>query len=169
MTAPACPLCGCDLVPSKRLAGYWECPDGTCSGLLREADGLPAWDAVLGASIPDLMQASATPKKGGTSGGGRGRQKPRKVTAYRRERRYLDQDCPPAGPGDRAPAAPMKHVAARVPLPLAAWLEQAAIRAGTSQSAILEAGLQALADATWCTDCNLPGLPDAACVGRCPR
>ena len=36
-------------------------------------------------------------------------------------------------------------------------------------SAILEAGLQALADATWCTNCNLPGLPEAACVGRCPR
>lgn len=88
MTAPACPLCGCDLVPSKRLAGYWECPDRTCSGLLREADGLPAWDEVLGSSIPDLMQASATPKGGG-SGGSRGRQKPRKVTAYRRERRLV--------------------------------------------------------------------------------
>jgi hypothetical protein len=107
MTAPACPLCGRDLVPSKRLTGYWECPDGTCSGLLREADGLPAWDEVLGSSIPDLMQASATSKKGGSSGGSRGRQKPRKVTAYRRERRYLDQA--PAGGRDREPVPVQRH------------------------------------------------------------
>lgn len=172
MTAPACPLCGRDLVPSPRLEGYLECPDRTCSGLLRDSEGRPAWDDLLGASTQELMRAPVTPQGGGHGGGGgcrHKRQALKAVTAYRRERRYLDQDAPPPGLVDRAPAEARKPVLARVPLPLAAWLEQAATRAGLSQSAIIEAALQAVADAAWCADCNLPGLPEAACVGRCPR
>ncbi len=118
------------------------------------------------------MRAPVTPQGGGHGGGGgcrHKRQALKAVTAYRRERRYLDQDAPPPGLVDRAPAEARKPVLARVPLPLAAWLEQAATRAGLSQSAIIEAALQAVADAAWCADCNLPGLPEAACVGRCPR
>ncbi len=165
MTAPACPLCGRDLVPSKRLTGYWECPDGTCSGLLREADGLPAWDEVLGSSIPDLMQASATSKKGGSSGGSRGRQKPRKVTAYRRERRYLDQA--PAGGRDRVAVCERRQKKLRLSSDLEAWLDQASKRSGMPQQGIIEALLWAAMEAPWCAVCDLPGLPGGGCIGGC--
>lgn len=170
-TAPECPSCcapmrlASDLTPAG-LSRSWVCTDTTCPTVVPE-DDLDIRDDLLGARVEDLMRAPVTPQGGGGGSRGRREDKPgdRAAREALRERRYLDQE--PAGGRERVSSDTRKQKALRLVADADSWLEQAALRSGMSQQAILEGLVWAAMEAPWCDACNLPGLPGGGCLGGC--
>lgn len=173
MTDPTCPLCDAPMKPASDLVhrgrvAYWLCSDRTCTGLV-PAEDLRS-EEPLGAPTLELMAGPDIRSRGG---GGTRHRKTRRlrgdVRATFRERRYLDQDAGAfagASAADRAPREERKPIGVRLPLSLAAWLEQASVRSGLSQNALVEALVVRAQGSAWCATCNLPDLAPG-CLGGC--